>query len=128
MSKNPLDLTFGIDPKMADDDYTVVDIPDDPTLDTIIELGLKAYKEQMEDIMHIEPKNRAKYLEVAEKFLSTVKDAMHKKEMIRLQREKASGKKVEAKQPEEKKIEKSNEPAITREEKMRQRANLKVAQ
>lgn len=86
---HPLDDAFGVDIKdQLDDDFGVLEIPDDPTLDTIIKFALLAYKEQMEDIMHIEPKNRARHLEVAEKFLNQAKDAMAKKETIRAMREK----------------------------------------
>lgn len=86
---HPLDDTFDISTAdLLDDDMENVIIPDDPTLDTIIQLSLQAYKSQMGDILHIEPKNRARYLEVAEKFLNQAKDAMAKKEQIRLAREK----------------------------------------
>ena len=89
MKKHPLDKTFDVpDDRLIDDSNIDIVIPEDPTLDTIISLSLKAYKEQMEDIMLIEPKNRARYLEVAEKFLDQAKDAMAKKEQLRLQREK----------------------------------------
>ena len=96
MKKHPLDKAFDVpDDRLIDDSNTDIEIPEDPTLDTIISLSLKAYKEQMEDIIMIEPKNRARYLEVAERFLDQAKDAMAKKEQLRLQREKQSN----AKQP-----------------------------
>lgn len=86
---HPLDETFNISNENGlDDDLDLVEIPDDPNLDTIIKLSLEAYKSQMNDILHIEPKNRARYLEVAEKFLNQAKDAMSKKEQIKLAREK----------------------------------------
>lgn len=89
MKKHPLDKAFDVpDDRLIDDSNTDIEIPEDPTLDTIISLSLKAYKEQMEDIIMIEPKNRARYLEVAERFLDQAKDAMAKKEQLRLQREK----------------------------------------
>ena len=96
MKKHPLDKAFDVpDDRLIDDSNTDIEIPEDPTLDTIISLSLKAYKEQMEDIIMIEPKNRARYLEVAERFLDQAKDAMAKKEQLRLQREKQT----QAKQP-----------------------------
>lgn len=89
MKKHPLDKAFDVpDDRLIDDSNTDIEIPEDPNLDTIISLSLKAYKEQMEDIIMIEPKNRARYLEVAERFLDQAKDAMAKKEQLRLQREK----------------------------------------
>lgn len=89
MSRHPLDDTFDtLEGTDFDDLKFLEEIPDDPTLDTIIKLSLKAYKEQMQDIVMVEPKNRARYLEVAEKFLNQAKDALSKKEQITLAREK----------------------------------------
>ena len=82
-----MDDEFEIPNDSIDEEMIEIEIPDDPTLDTIIELSLKAYKDQMEDIIHVEVKNRSRYLEVAEKFLAQAKDAMYKKEQIRLKRE-----------------------------------------
>lgn len=86
--QHPLDKEFNIESEYGDEDFSPINIPDDPTLDTIIELSLSAYKEQMEVIGLVEPKNRIKYLEVAERFLNQAKDAMAKKENIILQRDK----------------------------------------
>lgn len=92
MTKHPLDKAFDVpNDRLVDDLYEDIHIPDDPTLDTIISLSLRAYKEQMEDIITIDPKSRARLLEVAEKFLGQAKDAMAKKEHIALQREKNKG-------------------------------------
>lgn len=100
MKKHPLDKAFDVpDDRLIDDSNTDIEIPEDPTLDTIISLSLKAYKEQMEDIVMIEPKNRARYLEVAERFLDQAKDAMAKKEQLRLQREKQTQVKKQAASP-----------------------------
>lgn len=89
---HPLDDVFEVSQESALDDMLEIHIPEDPTLDTIIDLALRAYKEQMEDVIHIEPKNRARYLEVAEKFLNQAKDAMAKKEQLKTLREKATQK------------------------------------
>lgn len=86
--QHPLDKEFNIESEYVDEDFSPINIPDDPTLDTIIELSLSAYKEQMEVIGLVEPKNRVKYLEVAERFLNQAKDAMAKKENLTLQRDK----------------------------------------
>ena len=97
---HPLDDRFGIsDEMLMDDDYNGLIIPDDPNLDTIIDFALKAYKQQMDDIVHIEPKNRARYLEVSEKFLDQDKDAIDKKERIALQKKRLEGKKEPAVSP-----------------------------
>lgn len=90
--ENPkLDKTFNIDGSYDDleqDDLILTDvhIPDDPelaSLNDIIRLALMAYKEQMEDIHMIEPKNRVKYLEVAERFLNQAKDAIAKRDNLK---------------------------------------------
>lgn len=86
--QHPLDKEFNIESEYGDEEFSPINIPDDPTLDTIIELSLSAYKEQMEVIGLVEPKNRIKYLEVAERFLNQAKDAMAKKENLNLQRDK----------------------------------------
>jgi len=91
---HPLDQTFDIDPGMhlkQEDDDSGIEIPDDPTLDTIIDMSLKAYKEQMDDMSFVDPKNRARFYEIAERFLNQAKDAIHKKEQIKTQREKLKG-------------------------------------
>lgn len=86
MSKNPLDDEFNIaTDNMIDDDYVAVHIPDErelKNLDLIADLALKAYKEQMDDIALIEPKNRVKYLEVCERYLNQAKDAIYKKKYL----------------------------------------------
>lgn len=86
--QHPLDKEFNIESEYSDEDFSPIEIPNDPSLDTIIELSLSAYKEQMEVIGLVEPKNRVKYLEVAERFLNQAKDAMAKKENLTLQRDK----------------------------------------
>lgn len=90
--ENPkLDKTFNIDgsyddPEQDDLILVAVNIPDDPelaNLNDIIRLALTAYKEQMEDIHMIEPKNRVRYLEVAERFLNQAKDAITKRDTLK---------------------------------------------
>lgn len=90
--ENPkLDKTFNIDGSYEDleqDDLILTDvhIPDDPelaSLNDIIRLALMAYKEQMEDIHMIEPKNRVKYLEVAERYLNQAKDSIAKRDNLK---------------------------------------------
>lgn len=90
--ENPkLDKTFNIDgsyddPEQDDLILTDVHIPDDPelaSLNDIIRLALMAYKDQMEDIHMIEPKNRVRYLEVAERFLNQAKDAIAKRDNLK---------------------------------------------
>lgn len=76
----------------------------DPDLKEIAKLGLTAYKEQMMDIMHMEPKYRSRALEVAQQYLNLAKDALAKDEDIRLKDEKQNqGKKDDDhEEPEEK--------------------------
>lgn len=121
---HPLDKNFDIasDHFLCDEDSSV-EIPDDPTLDTIIGFALDAYKEQMDDLVHIEPKNKLKYLEIAEKFLSQAKDAIYKKEYLDIQRKKST-KSNKTNVQETPKTEETVEPpkpvGVTREELMEQ--------
>lgn len=82
---HPLDKEFNLSD--IDDSEAELLIPDDPTLDTIIEFALKAYKQQADDLHLIEPKNRVRYLEVSERFLGQAKDAIYKKDYLKLRRE-----------------------------------------
>ena len=86
MSKDPLDSVFGFD--VDSDDFDSIEIPDDPQLDHIIQFSLKEYKGIKEIIDLIEPKNRIKYFEMMERFLANAKDAMYKKDMIKVAQEK----------------------------------------
>lgn len=110
MTDNPLDKYFGIgengelieeapvvepEPektiKEADGYEEVefeVDIPDDATLDDIARLSLEAYKMQIENLQFIEPKFRNRYLEVAQTYLSTARDAIKQKEDVRQKEDK----------------------------------------
>ena len=128
MPRHPLDDTFDtLEGTDFDDLKFLEEIPDDPTLDTIIKLSLKAYKEQMQDIVMVEPKNRARYLEVAEKFLNQAKDALSKKEQIALAREK-----LKTPSTSNKKSDSATQPSApagggkTRKELMEERQALKV--
>jgi hypothetical protein len=86
MSKDPLDGVFGFD--VDSEDFDSIEIPDDPQLDHIIQFSLKEYKGIKEIIDLIEPKNRIKYFEMMERFLANAKDAMYKKDMIKVAQEK----------------------------------------
>jgi hypothetical protein len=86
MSKDPLDSVFGFD--VDSEDFDSIEIPDDPQLDHIIQFSLKEYKGIKEIIDLIEPKNRIKYFEMMERFLANAKDAMYKKDMIKVAQEK----------------------------------------
>jgi len=90
---HPLAEEFGLYDTVGDD--AQVHIPENPDLDTIISLALGAYKQQMEIIGLVEPKNRIKYIEVCEKLLGQAKDAIYKKESLKLQVKKLQA----AKQP-----------------------------
>lgn len=86
---HPLDQEFDM---VAEQELTeqmgIIEIPKDPTLKTIIDLALKAYKEQMEVIGLVEPKNRVRYLEACEKLLGQAKDAMYKQGQLEIAHQK----------------------------------------
>lgn len=76
--------------KIIDGDYGV-DIPEDPeekNLQLIIDLALKSYKEQMDDIAMLDIKYRNNAYKVARDYLETAKDARAKMEKLRIDREK----------------------------------------
>ena len=61
----------------------------DPNLSEIAKLALTAYKDQMMDIMHFEPKYRSRALEVAQQYLTLAKDAISKEEDLRIKENKS---------------------------------------
>lgn len=79
MPRHPLEDAFDL-PSSNDPfntpDYTVGENPD---FETIINLSLQMYEQQMAILEFVEPKNRLKYIEVANSLLNTAKDAMAKK-------------------------------------------------
>jgi hypothetical protein len=86
-----LDKAFNIDGSYDDPEeneiISEVRVPTDPelaSLNDIIRLALEAYKMQVEDIGMIEPKNRVKYLEVAERYLNQAKDAINKRDALKV--------------------------------------------
>ena len=86
-----LDDTFDIEKEKIIDGELGVDIPDDPdeqNLELIIKLALKAYGDLMETASFMEPKDRLKLYEMAERYLNQAKDARAKMEKLRLDREK----------------------------------------
>jgi len=86
---HPLEKVFDLpDDDELKDELFKLDIPDDPSLDDIAKLALKAYADHMGDISHMEPKFRARNLEVAQLFLKLAQDALGKKEDIRHKDEK----------------------------------------
>lgn len=91
---HPLDKELGIneheEKRVMNDEYAVK-IPESPelrNLDLIIDLALKSYKEQMEDLCVVDARSKAKYLEIAERYLNQAKDAMAKKEKLMLDAQK----------------------------------------
>ena len=79
---HPLDEVFGFD--IDQEGFEEIVIPDDPQLDHVIQFSLNEYKGIKTIIEMIEPRNRLKYFELMEKFLANAKDAMYKKEMIKV--------------------------------------------
>lgn len=108
---NPLDTFFGIPPRDNDDEYSPsvyeILISENPDLDEVTKLALQAYKEQMENVQHVEPKYRQRYLEVAQQYLNLAMQSLAKNEEIKLKKEKQDAdlkKKEDNKDPEDKRI------------------------
>jgi len=87
--KHPLEEAFDLpeDDEFKDEIFRL-DIPENPSLDDIAKLALEAYASHMADVSHMEPKFRARNLEVAQLFLNLAKDALSKKEDVRIRDEK----------------------------------------
>lgn len=92
---HPLDEILGTqEQKVIDGDYGV-EIPEDPeekNLQLIIDLALKSYKEQMDDIALLEPKYRTAAYRVALDYLTQAKDAKYKLDKLAMDREKMTRK------------------------------------
>lgn len=89
MSKDKLDDTFNIaESKFLEEEFEVPEDPEERDLDLIIELALKMYKDILDVIELVEPKNRIKYMEMGERYLNQAKDARFKKERLQLDRQK----------------------------------------
>lgn len=88
---HPLDHTFQVDSEhqIEIDNSGSIEVPTDPGLDDVIQYALRAYKDQMDLMELVEPKNRLRAYETAEKYLNQAKDAIHKKEQLAIQRIKA---------------------------------------
>lgn len=99
--KHPLDDTFNVAKEDVLNYEDKIELPEIKDLNTIIDMALTAYKEQMEIVELVEPKNKIKYLEIAERFLGQAKDAMYKKEYLIIQERKLRGGKKGDKEPEE---------------------------
>jgi len=86
-----LEDTFGLN---ASDDPLLKELEErynfseNPNLNEVAQLALKAYKEQMLDVSNFDPKYRARNIEVAQTFLLLAKDALAKEEDLRLKEEK----------------------------------------
>ncbi|WGH49654.1 hypothetical protein [Alishewanella phage vB_AspM_Slickus01] len=87
--RDPLSDAFEIDDDSFVDDmtYEEIDIPEIKELEFTISRALTDYKEIKEVIQLIEPKNRLKYFEMARDFLDLAKDAMYKRDMLKIKRE-----------------------------------------
>lgn len=91
MSRHPLDNEFDLSKSPYDENYVSdVTIPDDVELrdlDLVIDLALKQYKENSDDMSLLEPKNKLKLMELNRDLLNIVKDARYKKDVLTLKRE-----------------------------------------
>jgi len=89
--KHPLEETFNIKPasvEVLEEQFAHLDIPENPELDDITRLALEAYRDQMKDIMCMEPKYRSRALEVAQTYLNLAKESLTKNEELTQKREK----------------------------------------
>ena len=78
-----------------------------PDLNEIAKLALTAYKDQMLDVLHFEPKFRSRALEVAQQYLSLAKDALAKEQDILIKKGKLEPKE-EGKDEDDEKIDRNS--------------------
>lgn len=89
--KSPLSKTFDLSSENDLEtlsEFLAVEVPDDPNLKDIAKLALEAYKEQLKIVNMIEPKYRARYLEVAKGFLDTAKESLASLEDVQIKNDK----------------------------------------
>lgn len=88
---SPLEKTFNLPTDNDLDELEqliAVTIPDNPNLADIAKLSLDAYRMQLHNLAAVEPKYRGRYMEVANMYLNTARDALAKAEDLRLKKEK----------------------------------------
>lgn len=77
---HPLEDVFNMsDNEDFKDAIFELDIPDNPSQEDIARISLEAYKDIMQDVIHIQPKYRARTLEVANMFLKLAQESITKK-------------------------------------------------
>lgn len=90
-NRSPIEKTFDLphDDELEElESLLLIDIPDNPELKDIARIALETYKKQIELMAQIEPKYRQRYLEVANGYLNTAKEALSKIEDVRQKQEK----------------------------------------
>ena len=96
--RTKLEKTFNLpksETELLDQLEEMFNFSSNPTLNEVAKMALEAYKQQMMDIMHFEPKYRSRALEVAAQYLSLAKDSLSKEEDLRLKEEKQNQSKNE---------------------------------
>lgn len=118
---HPLDDEFEVKDEVFTDEYDdELHIPSDPderNLDMVIDLALRQYKLNVDDMALIEPKNRLRILEINEKLLAQIKDARYKKERLQIERDKMpKGRSRKASEDEEEGEGEQDEGTLSREQ------------
>lgn len=89
-SQDPLNETFNMDASNLEEDVvsSINDITEEQkSLNYIIEESLRVYQDTIEDARLIEPKLRARHLEIAHQYLNQSKDALYKKEQLEIKKQ-----------------------------------------
>jgi len=87
---DPLDKSFGLGSSDTFEDpepFEIV-IPDHPTLDDITKFALLTFKEHAEDAAMVDPKYRARMLEVAVSYLKIAQDSIKERDELVLKERK----------------------------------------
>ena len=77
--RTKLEKTFNLpksETELLDQLEEMFNFSSNPTLNEVAKMALEAYKQQMMDIMHFEPKYRSRALEVAAQYLSLANQSL----------------------------------------------------
>lgn len=89
MPHHPLDDAFDMEKEEVSSVLgTTIEIPDDPSMDTVVKLALQQYKEIVEEAAVLEAEDRIRQLELAKQFLDLARETMKNHADLTLRHEK----------------------------------------
>lgn len=90
--EHPLSMEFEVEGTSFDDDWeeevVIPESREEQNLELVVELALRQYKMNCDDMSLMDPKSRIRVSEINVQLLNTAKDAKYKLDRIRIEREK----------------------------------------